>query len=929
MAHLWERAEGPARRSRATDAAALRAMIARGRGARGRRACARTRPGRLEGRFAELERERLAGIAREWLEHRARARPPFEVCRTEDDHDAFRRATCEIDGPRRPHGPPRRRRARRHRLQVRAACASAAWLGERPDDAQLPIYALAAGEGDVRAVAFARLKAGDRGFSRPLARARACMPGRRSPSRSTRRRRESPSPGTSSSRNGAREVEQAGRGLRRGRRARRPEGPARHLPPLRPASRCAACTSASRRSTRATRTRGDGMSTRAIVDAASATRRSTRALLHRPGAGGLGQDRAADPALAAAARHRRAARGDPRHHLHAQGRGGDAPARARGAARARDGAPPAATQRAHRPGELARDGARARRASAAGSSLQQCGAPAHPDDRLAVGLARAPDAGALAAWARRPRSSRTRASSTARRPSARCALVETARTPMSRDVARVLRHLDGDWRRVRALLEIDAAAARPVAAARGGLRRRRDARETLEGAFRARARADPARARARLCPRGVAALAQARALRGATTSRAASPIAVARLAEIGGLPRARRSRSADAWRALADAAAHRRRRVRARGQQEQRLSRRQGRREKARKDAMLELAGARACPTLARKRSTPCAGCRRAAFTDEQWERARRDGGAPAARRGAAHGGLRRARRDRLRRHRAGRGARRSATTTRPPICCSRSTAASATCWSTSSRTPRSRSGSCSSASPPAGSRATAARVFLVGDPMQSIYRFREAEVALFLRAREHGLPHRCSSSRVTLRTNFRSQAGIVDWVNEHFARVLPARGCRTPARCRTRRRAAHHAGARRRGGAVAPVPRHRPDAGHEARGAARGAARARDAREAAGSVAILVRSRAHLDRIVPALRKAQACASAPSTSSRSSGRPVIQDLLALTRALSHPADRVAWLARPARAVVRARRSRTCTRSLAAAPRGSRPRCGS
>jgi RecB family exonuclease len=38
------------------------------------------------------------------------------------------------------------------------------WLGERPDDCQLPLYALAAADEDVHAVAFARLKVGVLGF---------------------------------------------------------------------------------------------------------------------------------------------------------------------------------------------------------------------------------------------------------------------------------------------------------------------------------------------------------------------------------------------------------------------------------------------------------------------------------------------------------------------------------------------------------------------------------------------------------------------------------------------------------------------------------------------------------------------------------------------------------------------------------------------
>src|SRR5690606_10929817 len=63
--------------------------------------------------------------------------------------------------------------------------------------------------------------------------------------------------------------------------------------------------------------------------------------------------------------------------------------------------------------------------------------------------------------------------------------------------------------------------------------------------------------------------------------------------------------------------------------------------------------------------------------------------------------------------------------------------------------------------------------LFLVGDPMQSIYRFREAEVSLFLNARKDGLGS-VRLEPLTLQTNFRSQANLVAWFNEAFTRVLP-----------------------------------------------------------------------------------------------------------------------------------------------------------
>ena len=62
--------------------------------------------------------------------------------------------------------------------------------------------------------------------------------------------------------------------------------------------------------------------------------------------------------------------------------------------------------------------------------------------------------------------------------------------------------------------------------------------------------------------------------------------------------------------------------------------------------------------------------------------------------------------------------------------------------------------------------------LFAVGDPMQSIYRFREAEVGLFLEAGREGIGRfawsGCSSA------NFRSDQGLVDWVNGAFPTCSP-----------------------------------------------------------------------------------------------------------------------------------------------------------
>ena len=58
--------------------------------------------------------------------------------------------------------------------------------------------------------------------------------------------------------------------------------------------------------------------------------------------------------------------------------------------------------------------------------------------------------------------------------------------------------------------------------------------------------------------------------------------------------------------------------------------------------------------------------------------------------------------------------------------------------------------------------------LFLVGDPKQSIYRFRRADVALYLRARRT-----LDSTLVALTENFRTTVPIIDWVNAVFAHLI------------------------------------------------------------------------------------------------------------------------------------------------------------
>ncbi|MBL8518644.1 MAG: UvrD-helicase domain-containing protein [Betaproteobacteria bacterium] len=182
--------------------------------------------------------------------------------------------------------------------------------------------------------------------------------------------------------------------------------------------------------------------------------------------------------------------------------------------------------------------------------------------------------------------------------------------------------------------------------------------------------------------------------------------------------------------------------------------------------------------------------------------------------------------------------------------------------------------------------------LFLVGDPMQSIYRFREAEVGLFLKARARGIGG-VALTPLTLSVNFRSRAGVVDWVNATFAACMPAREDITLGAVPHVRAEAFHDAA-----AGDAVRMHALFADQPETEAARVVSliRAAQAERPQGSIAILVRSRPALMDIVPALKAAGLAFRAVDIDPLA-GRAAVRDLAALTRALIHPADRIAWLA--------------------------------
>ncbi|QIM50139.1 UvrD-helicase domain-containing protein [Pusillimonas sp. DMV24BSW_D] len=191
--------------------------------------------------------------------------------------------------------------------------------------------------------------------------------------------------------------------------------------------------------------------------------------------------------------------------------------------------------------------------------------------------------------------------------------------------------------------------------------------------------------------------------------------------------------------------------------------------------------------------------------------------------------------------------------------------------------------------------------LFLVGDPMQSIYRFRKAEVGWFLRVQREGLGDIPLVS-LQLSTNFRSQETVVEWVNEVFKPLFPQVAHAGLGAIPYTESSAFHAQLDGLGVHVHAVVTGSKDGAPSERSTSATQKTLSLVQEALARrpesghpVAILVRARAHLQDVVNELyRHGVPCRAVELVSLKS--RPVVNDLVQLARALAHPGDRLAWL---------------------------------
>jgi ATP-dependent exoDNAse (exonuclease V) beta subunit len=182
--------------------------------------------------------------------------------------------------------------------------------------------------------------------------------------------------------------------------------------------------------------------------------------------------------------------------------------------------------------------------------------------------------------------------------------------------------------------------------------------------------------------------------------------------------------------------------------------------------------------------------------------------------------------------------------------------------------------------------------LFLVGDPMQSIYRFREAEVALFQHVQRRGLGA-LALAPLRLTRNFRAQAGLVEWVNAAFPVLHAARDA--PDAYAVAFEPAEPVLDALEGAATVVHPQAPGDPAPEARAVLEQIALARR-EDPQANIAVLVRAREHLSALVDELGRNGVSFRAVDVQPLARA-PVVQDLHALARALLHLADRVAWLA--------------------------------
>lgn len=180
--------------------------------------------------------------------------------------------------------------------------------------------------------------------------------------------------------------------------------------------------------------------------------------------------------------------------------------------------------------------------------------------------------------------------------------------------------------------------------------------------------------------------------------------------------------------------------------------------------------------------------------------------------------------------------------------------------------------------------------LFAVGDPMQSIYRFRQADVKLFMQLQQQAINH-IDPSPIALECNFRSSTKIIHQVNDLFEHIFPKKNAPFLAAIQysqahpTQPQADHHG-----------ISLYQETATEPSAQAQRclEIIQALQRKHPGERIAILVQARSHLKHIIPTLENANIAFNAidiyPTIN-----LSAIQDLTALLSGLVDPYDQLSW----------------------------------
>ncbi len=182
--------------------------------------------------------------------------------------------------------------------------------------------------------------------------------------------------------------------------------------------------------------------------------------------------------------------------------------------------------------------------------------------------------------------------------------------------------------------------------------------------------------------------------------------------------------------------------------------------------------------------------------------------------------------------------------------------------------------------------------LFLVGDPQQSIYAFRKAEVRLFQELIDHqqlspNLPLHC----VELSANFRSAPEVVNWFNTCFSSIFPKHKNSATGDILYSPSVAQRATDADAGVAVHALPAKAQQS--EANDVADRIAELQQANPQA-RIALLAKARSHLPHILEELR-ARGIHFAGQDIDALTALPMVRDLVATAKALWHSQDSLSW----------------------------------